>query len=204
MSRDCCPGEHHPAIATNTNGIRRRTFLGLFTTSLALGAVSPSLLWSVTAQAAPRHPRILSFESLHTGERARNVTYWEKGQYLSDGLAEINHLLRDWRTDEVHTIDPSLLDLLYELHRSVGNEKSFQVISGYRSPKTNAMLAAKSNGVAKRSLHMQGKAIDIALPGTHVKALRKAALALQRGGVGYYPSSGFIHVDTGRVRQWGG
>jgi uncharacterized protein YcbK (DUF882 family) len=118
------------------------------------------------------------------------------------GIREINHILRDHRTGDVHDMDQGLLDLLYLLQTRVESRQTFQIISGYRSPKTNAMLSGKSKGVAKRSYHMQGKAIDIRLNGCDLKQLHKAALSLKAGGVGYYPSSDFIHVDVGRVRRW--
>jgi uncharacterized protein YcbK (DUF882 family) len=111
-------------------------------------------------------------------------------------------VLRDFRTDESHPIDRRLLDLLHNLSQRVGTRAPFQVISGYRSPATNAMLRAESSGVASRSLHMQGMAIDIALQDVALADLRQAALDLQSGGVGYYPTSGFVHVDVGRVRRW--
>jgi uncharacterized protein YcbK (DUF882 family) len=152
-------------------------------------------------QAVERPERSLGLYSLHTGERLRRV-YWSEGRYLEDGLAEIGHLLRDHRTNEVHPIDPRLLDLLFALHREVNGREPFHVISGYRSPKTNAMLRRRSGGVAKKSLHMAGKAVDIRLPGRDLATLRRAALALEAGGVGHYPKVGFIHVDTGRVRAW--
>jgi uncharacterized protein YcbK (DUF882 family) len=112
------------------------------------------------------------------------------------------YILRDHRTGDVHDMDQGLLDLLYLLQTRVESRQTFQIISGYRSPKTNAMLSGKSKGVAKRSYHMQGKAIDIRLNGCDLKQLHKAALSLKAGGVGYYPSSDFIHVDVGRVRRW--
>jgi uncharacterized protein YcbK (DUF882 family) len=121
---------------------------------------------------------------------------------VQGGIREINHILRDHRTGDVHDMDQGLLDLLYLLQTRVESRQTFQIISGYRSPKTNAMLSGKSKGVAKRSYHMQGKAIDIRLNGCDLKQLHKAALSLKAGGVGYYPSSDFIHVDVGRVRRW--
>jgi uncharacterized protein YcbK (DUF882 family) len=111
-------------------------------------------------------------------------------------------VLRDHRTDEVAEMDPRLLDLLFNLQGKLGASTPFHVISGYRSPRSNAMLVAKGGGVAKKSLHMQGKAIDIRLPGRELADLRKAALGLKAGGVGYYPKSDFVHVDVGRVRHW--
>ncbi len=145
--------------------------------------------------------RVLRFHNIHTGEKVSRV-YWQNGQYLAGPLREFNHLLRDWRTDEVTDIDLKVLDLLAELHRLMDTTQPFDIISGYRSPKTNAMLRANSGGVAKKSLHMRGMAIDVNLPGRDLRALQKAAISLKRGGVGYYGKSQFIHVDTGRVRYW--
>jgi uncharacterized protein YcbK (DUF882 family) len=115
----------------------------------------------------------------------------------------LNHFLRDHRTGDAHPIDPTLFDQLYALQHQMEATAPFHVISGYRAPQTNQMLHAHSDGVARRSLHMDGRAIDIRLPGRDLANLHKAALAMQAGGVGYYPSSDFIHLDTGRVRQWG-
>lgn len=176
----------------------RRRFLGI---SLATAATlaSPAALANIGTE----RERHIAFLNLHTGERLR-TTYWANGSYLDEGLDEINHILRDYRNDEVTSIDPDLMDILHRLQLKVGGKgKSFEIISGYRSPATNAMLRARSSGVAKRSLHMEGKAIDIRLPGCDLAHLRKAALSLRAGGVGYYPKSGFVHVDTGRVRSWG-
>lgn len=145
--------------------------------------------------------RSLEFLHLHTGERLR-TTYWHDGTYVPDARADIDQVLRDFRTGDVAPIDPKLLDLLHALRRRLDTNAPFHVISGYRSPATNAMLAANSGGVAKKSLHMQGMAIDIRLPGRNLDEVRRGARALQRGGVGYYPGSDFVHVDTGRVRFW--
>ncbi|MEX2298172.1 MAG: DUF882 domain-containing protein, partial [Dongiaceae bacterium] len=114
----------------------------------------------------------------------------------------IDFVLRDWRNDEVRQIDRSLLDLLYELESRLGAAEPYEVISAYRSPETNAMLAAQNGGVATKSLHMDGVAIDIALGSGRLEELRDTAWAMQRGGVGYYANSGFVHVDTGRIRHW--
>lgn len=145
--------------------------------------------------------RVLRFHNIHTGEKLARV-YWQDGQYLAGPLREFDHLLRDWRTDEVTRIDLKVLDLLAELHRLMGSSRPFDVISGYRSPKTNAKLRADGRSVAKKSFHMLGKAVDVNLPGRDLRALHKAAINLKRGGVGYYGKSGFVHVDTGRVRYW--
>jgi len=149
----------------------------------------------------PTPSRILSLYNVRTGEHVRQA-FWSDGQYLPDGLSRINHLLRDVRTNEVKTIDPDLLNLLCEVADHLGVAPEFQVISGYRSPGTNAMLAKKSRAVAKKSFHMQGKAIDIRMQGISLKDLRTAALNLRQGGVGYYPGPGFIHVDVGPTRTW--
>ena len=176
--------------------LSRRHFL-IGCTALAGNLLVPSAYASI----ARKPERRLTLVNLHTGERAR-ITYWAQGSYVKESLREINHLLRDHRTGDTVQMDRELLDLLYSLQQKVESKKEFQVISGYRSPKTNAMLRTKSSAVAKRSLHMQGRAIDIRLPGTSLKHLRKAAIALKSGGVGYYPKSNFIHVDTGKVRYW--
>jgi uncharacterized protein YcbK (DUF882 family) len=146
-------------------------------------------------------PRTLNFLHTHTSERLA-IEYFSGGQYVTGALAEVNHFLRDFRTGDVHTIDPSLLDLLHQLAGTTGASRPFQVISGYRSPATNAMLRAHSEGVASGSLHMKGQAIDIRLADVPLAKVRAAALGMKKGGVGYYPASDFVHVDTGRVRTW--
>jgi uncharacterized protein YcbK (DUF882 family) len=147
--------------------------------------------------------RSLAFDNIHTGERLK-VEYWQEGQYLPDALAEVNHILRDFRTGEVHPIAPVLLDLLAALRARLDSSEPVSVISGYRSPLTNAMLRSEHehSGVATKSLHMQGMAIDIRVPGRSLASLHHAALSLRGGGVGYYPTSDFVHVDVGRVRTW--
>ena len=145
--------------------------------------------------------RELAFYHTHTGKNL-SIIYHDGQSHLNSALHEINQFLSDFRTGEVYPIDPRLLDALYLLQQKSGVENNFEVISGYRSPKTNAKLRHKSNGVAKRSLHMQGKAIDIRLKGFNTKSLRDTAIAMKVGGVGYYRSSDFIHIDTGRVRYW--
>ena len=176
--------------------ISRRNFL-----KAASGTAA--MLATPVALATPNQPaeRILQLQNLHTGEKIK-ATYWADGQYIAEEMAAINRVLRDHRSNEAYQMDQRLFDLLHLLQEKVDKQGSFHVISGYRSPKTNAMLNSKSNGVAKRSLHMQGRAIDIRLPGVELKHLRQAALNLKAGGVGYYPRSNFIHVDTGRTRFW--
>jgi len=176
----------------------RRRFL-----QLGLGATTGLAMPSAFANLLKHPERKLSLLNLHTGE-SLNATYWAEGQYQTSELHAINRVLRDHRSGDSHEMDNHLIDLLNILHHKMNGKQPFHVISGYRSPKSNAQLSYKSSGVAKKSLHMQGKAIDIRLPGRKLSALRTAALDLQTGGVGYYPKSDFIHVDTGRVRQWGG
>jgi uncharacterized protein YcbK (DUF882 family) len=156
---------------------------------------------SRVATAAATPARRLDFYNTHTGE-LRGALYWEGGRYLPDGLAEIDYALRDFRTDEVRGIDPQLLDLVHQVRVVMACDGPVHVISGYRSPATNAMLARRSKGVAKNSYHVKGMAIDLRLPERQLKDLRAAALALAGGGVGYYPKSDFVHIDTGPVRAW--
>lgn len=150
---------------------------------------------------AGRHERRLAFYNLHTGE-SFGSPYWLEGRYIPESLAQIDHVLRDFRTNQAKPIAPSLLDLLFALRATLGARDPFHVISGYRSPATNAMLAAHGSGVARHSLHMTGEAIDIRVPGRDLRTVRAAAIALRGGGVGYYPKSNFVHVDIGRVRTW--
>ena len=174
----------------------RRRFVGW---SLAAGG----LLLSRTnaARAHTEAARQLAFYNLHTGE-SLSAVYWEGGRYLEDGLAEIDYVLRDFRTGEVRSIDPGLLDLVHRLRRTMDAKQPVHVISGYRSAATNAMLARRSRSVAKNSYHVKGMAIDLRFPERRLADLRAAALALAGGGVGYYPKSDFVHVDTGPVRAW--
>ena len=146
--------------------------------------------------------RSLSLLNTHTGERLKEVVYWEKGDYILDALENLNHVLRDHRTNQVHPIDPMTLDLMAAISRKVGAKQPFEIISGYRSPQTNRSLRNNSNGVAKNSYHMQGKAVDLRLSGVPLRAVRKAALELRMGGVGYYAKSDFVHIDSGKVRSW--
>ena len=147
--------------------------------------------------------RELSFYHTHTGKRL-DVVYWEDGDYVDAGLVSINRFLSDFRTGDRVEMDPELLDLIYEVRASLGSDGTYQVISAYRSPQTNEMLRNRSasSGVAKKSQHLLGKAIDVRLEGIATAELRDAAIRLQRGGVGYYEKSDFVHMDTGRVRRW--
>lgn len=171
----------------------------MFVSTLAAAAVP--LLAGRPLLAQPRAIRALKFVHLHTGERLA-VDYYDRGGYLPDALGSVNHFLRDFRTGDVHDIDPNLLDLLHMVTDVTGSTRPYEVISGYRSPATNQMLRQQSEGVALGSLHMVGQAIDMRLADVPLPKLQSAALTLQLGGVGYYPASNFVHVDTGRVRRW--
>lgn len=182
--------------------VSRRRFLRSAAVGVPVLVLLPRKLRALSGTSlAGDDTRDLSFVHLHTGEHL-DVTYWVSGSYEPVSLEAIDHVLRDWRTGEEHEMDPALMDLLYELREKTGTSSPYEVICGYRSPATNEMLRQNSGGVAKRSLHMEGKAIDIRLPDVPLSTLRDAALALRRGGVGYYPESNFVHVDTGRFRTW--
>jgi uncharacterized protein YcbK (DUF882 family) len=166
-----------------------------------LGAAIPLRAFAGPNQSAGE--RRLSFNNLHTGEKL-DLPYWVEGNYVPESLSEINHLLRDHRNNQVAAIDPQLLDLLHHVRNVLDTSQPLQVISGYRSPASNQMMHNHSSGVAKHSLHMEGKAIDIRIPGIQLADLRQTGLQLKSGGVGYYPKSNFVHLDVGRVRNWAG
>jgi uncharacterized protein YcbK (DUF882 family) len=145
--------------------------------------------------------RKLAFFNTHTGESLEAV-YWANGKYLSPAMTKIDHILRDHRTNEIKPIDIRLLNLLSAVAMKFESQQPFHIISGYRSQKTNAFLRQCGRGVAKNSLHIQGKAADIRLPDVRLASLRQAAVNLKGGGVGYYPRSNFVHIDVGRIRYW--
>jgi uncharacterized protein YcbK (DUF882 family) len=145
--------------------------------------------------------KALALENNNTGEMIK-LTYFEQDRYISDALAEINYLLRDHQTDEIHTVDTGLLDQLHDLQLTLGINKPFNVVCGYRSPNTNASMRRHSRGVARHSYHMEGKAVDIRIAGLSTREIRNAALSMGRGGVGYYPGNNFVHIDTGPIRTW--
>jgi uncharacterized protein YcbK (DUF882 family) len=174
----------------------RRGFLGAGALAcVALLSARPSIAALLAEE------RKLSLFNTHTDETLRTV-YCVGGKYEPQALRDINRILRDHRTGQVKAMDPRLLDLLHTLQGKLGATGPFHVISGYRSPATNTILRKSRSGVGGKSLHMAGKAIDIRLPGIELSDLRRAARALKAGGVGYYPGSDFVHVDTGRVRYW--
>lgn len=181
--------------------LSRRTALR----SLALGGAG-AFAWLAAApraraEAAPTRRIVL--HNTHTLE-SLSVDYCQDGNYCGPALAAVNHVLRDHRNGAVHPIDPALLDVLHAAAGRCGRDAEFEVISGYRSPESNAAMHARSHGVAARSLHMEGRAIDVRLVGGDLARLRDAGLALGQGGVGYYRGPQFVHLDTGRVRTWVG
>ncbi|MFZ4762489.1 MAG: YcbK family protein [Alphaproteobacteria bacterium] len=185
----------------NEQHLSRRKLIGYMGASVAVGtcfAASPAEALVIGS----RDLCHLSFVNLHTEEKL--AVYFRKGKkYIGDALQQINYVLRDFRTNQTHPIDPRLLDVLYTLKQRVGYSGPVNVISGYRSPKTNSYLHEHSSGVAVNSYHTKGMAIDIRFPGVKLSRLHDAALALKAGGVGYYPESDFVHVDVGPVRRWG-
>ncbi len=174
---------------------RRRFLIG----SLGAAATLTSAGRALAATEAPAHR--LKFYHIHTGEKL-HITYREHGELIPGVLAEINHYLRDFRTEQEHDIDVALLDTLHTLYTKFDSRGNFEVISGYRSPRTNAALRHATTGVAENSLHIKGRAIDVRLTSARTTALRDAAVALRTGGVGYYAESNFVHLDTGSFRTW--
>lgn len=186
------PARIETPLKYSHSGLRGTRLSGLI--SLALS------LFMATAYAA-ENPRQLDFYHTHT-EKSLSIVYHDGEKYSSTALEQINEFLGDFRNGTVHSIDPATLDILFKLRTELDSEEVFEIISAYRSPETNAMLRKKGRSVAKRSLHMEGKAIDVRLRGVDTARLRDAALKLQLGGVGYYQESDFVHVDSGRVRTW--
>lgn len=165
-----------------------------------LAAIMPGPALAALRNLQPRE-RSLSFYNTHTGESLKTI-YWADGDYISEALQAIDVIMRDHRTGEVLAMDPNVLDLVHTIKENLQPKQPFHIISGYRSRKTNALLNRCTTGVAKNSLHIYGKAVDIRLPGCRLCHLRDVALDLRMGGVGYYPRSRFVHVDIGPVRYW--
>ena len=156
---------------------------------------------SQAVQSSGPDERQLSFYHTHTQE-SLTITYSRNGEYVDSALVNINRFLSDFRTGDQIRIEPTLLDLIWDVRASLNSDGTFEVISAYRSPKTNEMLRSNSSGVAKNSQHVLGNAIDVRLRDITTKKLRDAAISQKRGGVGYYKDSDFVHIDVGRVRQW--
>jgi uncharacterized protein YcbK (DUF882 family) len=177
--------------------------VSLATLLLIAGSFGAGSFGLQQALAAPGETRTIWLHHIHTKEEVQ-ITFKRNGQFDEEGLKKVNWALRDWRTDAPIKMDPEVIDLLWEVHRDVGAKQPVHVIGGYRSPATNSMLRSRSKGVAKHSLHTQGKAIDFFIPGVPLDVLRATAMRVQGGGVGYYPTSGspFVHLDVGNVRAW--
>ncbi len=187
--------------STDTPNKSRRNLLKS-TAAVITSSIFPHIIQAnSTTSIENASTRNLAFINLHTQEEL-SCCYWKDGNYLNHGLTQIAQILRDHRAEEAHEIDHSLLDLLHIVHEMSGSTAPIHVISAYRSAKTNNLLRKNSQGVAKKSLHMQGRAIDIRIPDVSLEQLQKNAIALQAGGVGYYAKSNFIHLDTGRPRTW--
>ena len=183
----------------------RRNFIKLSGTSLIIASSSVKGANAFSFLFPKKEVKCLSLYNTHTGESIQDIPFWENGKIIKDAKQEINKLLRDHRTNTNIDIDNDLLDLLYKIQNKLGvQNKSFDIVSAYRSPQTNKMLRTRIRGVARNSMHMFGKAIDFRIKGVSTKDINKAALSLKAGGVGYYPRSQFVHIDTGRVRRWGG
>lgn len=198
----CTRMSSHPkhrarAAASAAHQPSRRRLL----TASAAAVVAPLLVFSRRSSASTASPRMLAFRHTHTGE-ALSIAFAQGERYIADALSRVNWLLRDFRNGEVQPIDPQLLDQLHAVARLTGSSAPFEVISGYRSPATNEALHRKSRGVATKSLHLEGRAVDVRLPDVALADLRDAALSLRAGGVGFYAESRFVHLDTGRVRRW--
>jgi uncharacterized protein YcbK (DUF882 family) len=177
---------------------QRRAFLkssAVFASTLTVPAIVRA------APAAAPYERSLRMYNTHTGESLRTI-YWAEGKFVPEAMNDINKLLRDHRNNKIAQMDPKLVFLLDQVSTAVGSNSVVHVISGYRSPESNQLLAATTNGVARHSMHLDGKAIDVRIPGRDLAALHQAALRVGGGGVGYYPASQFVHMDTGRLRHW--
>lgn len=189
LAKHCAPHGHHAHTSVASSVTRRGIAAPHIAKDLATGAPGCAI-------------RKVSLRNLHT-EECLDTVYFENGHYDPDAMKRVQHVLRDFRNGAQHEIEPGLIDLLDTIRAKTGTKQPFHVISGYRSPQTNARLHEESSGVAAHSLHMEGEAIDIRLPDLALDHLRNAAWSLQRGGVGYYAASNFVHVDVGDVRHWG-
>ena len=198
MSKPAAHPRPAPAASARRLFLRRGAQIALAAGAVPLAAPA----WASWGESLNERARRLSFMHLHTNENLALV-YAVGDAYLPSALNNLNHFLRDHYTGDVGLMDPQLFDLLHRVRLTLGSSERFEVISGYRSSNTNETLrTTRGGGVAKRSLHMDGKAIDVRLPGTALADLRDAAMSLQAGGVGFYPNENFVHIDTGRVRSW--
>jgi uncharacterized protein YcbK (DUF882 family) len=181
--------------------VTRRALLGGLTAISAMAAM-PAFASAPAPLKGRGNFRNLSLVNERTGEWL-NTVYWVEGEYISDALDAVNYLMRDWREDLVHRIDPRTVDILSATHNLLDCTEPFKVVSGYRSAKTNALLRRRSKGVASNSYHIKGMAVDIAMKTRSVRQISRAGLSLNAGGVGKYSRSSFVHLDSGPVRDWG-
>lgn len=187
-------------MTRKTNLARRRLLSAA--SGITVFCASPMVARAITLSGS--RERDLSMDHTHTREKIE-LTYAIGNQYVPEALTDLNYFLRDHYSGLVGLMDPALYDIMHSIRASLKARLPYQIISGYRSPQTNERLrTTRGGGVARRSLHMDGKAVDLRIAGVPLKELRDAALELARGGVGYYPGSNFVHVDTGRVRSWSG
>lgn len=187
--------------SSSTAGVSRRGLLGIFAATVVTAAPTCSSAFSFLKGAGD--VRRIKMYSGRTGE-SLNTIYWIEGEYIPEALNEINYFMRDWRSDEVRDMDPRTLDIAAAAHRLLDVDESFMLLSGYRTKRTNAMLRESSRGVARNSLHVQGKAADLRLRSRSVSQIYRAAMACEAGGVGKYSRSNFVHMDCGPIRTWGG
>lgn len=182
----------------NPPSLSRRSLLIGLTAAVA----SPALAAAAPGPVADATMRRFWMTSIHTREHI-DVVYYRNGEYDATALKQIHHFLRDWRTGDIYQMDLTAINLWSDLHHALGSQHPFQLISGYRSPKTNDHLRTSSTGVAKKSLHQRGMAADLRLQDRSLRQIAKTARAIGAGGIGLYSRSNFIHIDTGRARSWG-
>jgi len=188
-------------VETKSSGMTRRGLLGAFAATTLVAA--PTFSNAAGFLRGSGDIRRIRMYSGRTGERI-DMIYWIDGKYIKDSIKEINYFMRDWRNDQIKSIDPRTIDIMAASHNLLDVNEPYMMLSGYRSPQTNAMLRRRSRGVAKNSLHMRGQAADLRLASRSVSQMAKAALACQAGGVGKYRRSNFVHMDCGVVRSWNG
>ncbi|MCL6282142.1 DUF882 domain-containing protein [Ruegeria sp. 2012CJ41-6] len=183
-----------------STGLTRRALLGAFAASAV--AAAPNYSQAAGFLRGGGDIRRIRMYSGRTGERI-DMIYWIDGDYIKDAVKEVNHFMRDWRTDQVKSIDLRTIDIMAASHNLMDVSEPYMLLSGYRSPQTNAMLRSRSRGVAKNSLHMKGQAADLRLSSRSVGQIARAAQSCRAGGVGRYSRSNFVHMDCGDVRNWG-
>ena len=188
-------------IGKSTSGMTRRSVLGAFAATAV--AAAPSFANAAGFLRGAGDIRRIKMYSGRTGERI-DMIYWIEGNYIKDAVSELNYFMRDWRTDGVKSMDLRTVDIMAASHNLLDVSEPYMLLSGYRSPQTNAMLRSRSGGVAKNSLHMRGQAADLRLASRSVNQMARAAIACNGGGVGRYSGSNFVHMDCGQVRNWGG